>query len=300
MGIIDDAIDAADSVYSAITDNAATRQLDEWGKAVGVSTLTDPIKAGARAVVSSDAGLFISRVWATHAYGWFTSPQAYLMLGPAAPALGAFALAAPSLAKGETSFGRAYAQHVVWALNMGAKILGAKGIDLPAPELAKVLNADAELVRVGAEKIAQMKAYGVDVEALSRQELARIVGTDRIDLAYLARAAALESPADLERAAQAQAAELADLETLAAANAETERLARRAQAVQRGQAIIERAERVAEGQAIIDAAAAASPVDFERASSAPKRSFDWMLGAVVVAAGGALAWWWYGEQRRAR
>lgn len=299
MGLGLDIINAVDALADAVTDNPVTRQLDTWGKDVGFSRLTDPIKGAAGDFVSNDAGMFLARVWATHAAAWFRTPEAFLMLGPAAPGLGIFMLALPSQARGETSFGRAFAQHVVWAINTGAKIIGSKGIELPEAEIAKLVNIDAELVRLGAEKLAQMKAYGVDVEALTRAELLRVVGTDRVDLAFLARAAATLNPADLERAADAQAGileEIAETDAAnAAANAEAARQAQRTADVTRGQAIVERADRVQQGQALVDAAQLRDQWD---TSPAPKRSFDWLLGAVIVGAVGAVAWWAHAETKR--
>jgi hypothetical protein len=300
VGLIEDFVEAADSVYDAVTDNPVTRQLDSWGKDVGFSTLTDPFKGLAKDIVASDAGLFLARVWATHAATWFQSPAAFLMLGPAAPALGVFMLAMPSRARGETSFGRAYAQQVVWAINTGAKIIGSKGIEIPEAEITKLVNLDAELVRSGAAKLAEMKGYGVDVEAMGQRELMNLVGTDRPDLAYLARAAATESPADLERAAEAQAGIVADIAAEAADNAraiaETDRRAARAAAIARGQNIVERADNIARGQALIDASNAAQ--QWETADRKPRRSHDVLLGLLILGAVGAVAWWAHAEAKR--
>lgn len=288
---------AIDDAFSSVADPVV-----ELGKSLGVSNLTDPLKDFARDAVSNEVGMFIARVWATHAANWFRSPAAFALFGPAAPALGILAMAAPSFAKGETQFSRAYAQQAIWSINTGLKILSLKGVELPAAEMGQVAELNAQIIKDGAARLREMKSYGVDLESIGRVELARIVGTDRIDLALLAKAAVTESLGDVTEAAHETAAlaheAAAAIDQGAQMQAQQERAAARAQAVARGQSIVERADRVTEGQRLIDAAGGGLELAQLERSGAPRNrtAENLMLAAVIAAAVGALVWWQRGQR----
>lgn len=188
---------AADSVYDAATDNPATRLVDKAGKAIGVSTITDPVKRLAQDFGGTTVGEFLSRAWSVSA----SNSPLLTALGPFGMAISTAIFAAPGLIQGD-SFSKAYVDQSVWALNTGAKILGAQG-GMDTAAINTEMKAVADQLAPAIQNLNQMSdSLHIDVRNMTMDQLRTFSNTTRDDIALQAKAALTKLPADLDAVAK--------------------------------------------------------------------------------------------------